>query len=477
MCAGLLRLVCAARMLCKVPEVTVGFLILILSSLAASAGFVDVGPLNYWALTRQSAVVVWGTVTTVDTDVTIKVARVLKGSEALTTVAFPCPPIPDIPHGVEIRHGPRVLKFAVGESWLVFLQTSQSASYILLDAVSGNTTAGEQAIRDVLELDSLTDGRAKCSLLVRLVNSAQGISVGLAARELDTFNTPEYLDLFAGLVENNAFARRTYVRLLAENISPKTLPILRGLLKTADRELLPSVVDALARKDVKSVELSEELLGLIGHDNLAVRGRVILALEYRDYFEAFPRIVECLDDPDPSIRAVALSWPWYAYVRKHPEVLVRIRKLARDPHELVRSSACRALIGARDLASFYRLWFMSVFDRSKSVRDEVRLDLLLEHDPLACATLLLWPFLVSVVAAWLVARRLSRKSRISTIVVGICGGYVVGLFGGWLIGTYRATNPLVHALFLVPAVSVPFVVLLCAVGRSLVQRAVGQPRL
>jgi hypothetical protein len=161
------------------------------------------------------------------------------------------------------------------------------------------------------------------------------------------------------------------------------------------------------------------------------------------------------------------TWPWYAYVGKHAEVLPSIRRLAHDQDERVRASTCEALIGARDLASFYPLWFMSVFDRSESVRRAVHLDLLLEHNPLGCAALLIWPTLIAAAASWLIARGLPPKSRVLSILAGMLVGYALGVGGGVLIGTYRASNPFVHALFLAPAMTVPITVLLVAVIASL----------
>ena len=128
---------------------------------------------DFWALTRQSLIVVAGTVTAVDTNVLLSVTNVLKGSVVPPTVVFPRPPTPSLPRGVMIRDGPRVLRFVAGEPWLVFLKAGGSNMFTLLDATQGDVPGTEQAVKDVLDLDSLADRRAKCVFLINLVNSTR----------------------------------------------------------------------------------------------------------------------------------------------------------------------------------------------------------------------------------------------------------------------------------------------------------------
>jgi hypothetical protein len=401
-------------------------------------------------------------VTSADTNVAFAVERVLKGSEAIRTVAFSRPPAPENPRAKLLFCGtPRVLKFAVGDGWLVFLETNQSGAYTMLDAFAGETAAIEQVVREVLELDSVVDEQAKCSFLVQLAARGQG-SAGLAAKDLHAFRAPEFLDLFTNLAERGPWARQLYVWLLDENMSPRALPILRGMLKTAEPRLLLDVIDAVARKEPGNGEVSNELLMLADRDEAAIRARAIFALQRREYFEAFPKMIGYLDDPEPLVRAAALSWPWYAYANGPSEVMERIRKLARDPDDSVRVEARRALVDARDLRSFYRLWFGSIFDRSQTVRNIPGLDLLLEKKPFGCLTLLLWPSVCAVLAAWWMTRRLSTRGRFLAIMGGILAGYGLGMCCGYWIGTHRTGNWLVHAVFYEPAAILPFMVFFAA---------------
>jgi HEAT repeat protein len=113
-------------------------------------------------------------------------------------------------------------------------------------------------------------------------------------------------------------------------------------------------MDALGRREPENEELSTELLKYLTHSDPLVRRSAVFVLGYRDYRAAFPDIVSRLGDASPDVRACALSWPWWAYVKDHPEVLKQIKAMRSDPDADVRAGARRALAG---VSPWYRFWY------------------------------------------------------------------------------------------------------------------------
>jgi len=70
-------------------------------------------PLNYWELTRNSAVVLKGTVKSVNSYVTLTVSLVLKGENESATVKFATPKISENIKFVDCF--PRIPRFAAGK--------------------------------------------------------------------------------------------------------------------------------------------------------------------------------------------------------------------------------------------------------------------------------------------------------------------------------------------------------------------------
>jgi len=145
-----------------------------------------------------------------------------------------------------------------------------------------------------------------------------------------------------------------YIALLRDNRNPKTIDLLRAMLRTENGHDLREVIDAVGRKDEHNEEISKELLSFLDHTDPVIRSTSVFILNCRDYHNGFPRIVVALDDPDPAVRASALAWPWYAYVNNHPEVKAKIKKLRNDADANVRAAAKRALAG---MSIWYRLWY------------------------------------------------------------------------------------------------------------------------
>jgi HEAT repeat protein len=243
--------------------------------------------------------------------------------------------------------------------------------------------------------------------------------------------------------------------LLQRNANPKATGILLDFLETEEGRMLTMSLDALGRRESKNAEISKAILPFVAHDDPKARVTAVFILNYREYREAYPEILKRLDDPDPLVKCSALSWPWYSYSDKHPEVFSKIRRLARDSNSQVRADACRTLVSIRDLRSFYFLWFTSLLDRSKWVRRSIDLGLLLEGSPVVVGFFLLWPTLAAAAGFLYATKRLGMERRGAVLTVGLVAGYLVGAGCGYLVGEYHADGPFMQALFLTPAICMP----------------------
>ena len=425
---------------------------------------------DVWELARRCQVVAIGRVRKVEANVGLVVRRVLKGRPTGELITFPAPPAPALPEAGQIRcPRSRVLKFAVGEEWLVFLQPGELSSYTLVDAFPGNMPAAERTVKDVLVLDSLPNARAKCEMLVRLACSDMGLFSGLVARELSKCNEPEFLDLLAPLGQKPVW-KAVYIGLLRDNASPQATQVLRGYLGCEDGSLLWATISALGRKAPRDEGLSRDLLAHLTHDDPLIRGTVIFALSQRENAFVFPAVAKCLDDPDPMVRASALGDPWYGHAREDPAVMEKVRQLTGDPDQRVRANACGALVSLREVGSFYSLWSAALLDPSRLVRGAIHLDLLFEHAPVIVCFLIYWPTVLLGVVIFLARRPRSLNRRLTVFLGGAVGGYVVGAIGGYLVGKYHADNPVFQAFVLMPALLMPVGILLLlalhAIGRK-----------
>lgn len=413
---------------------------------------------NFWELTRTSAVVLKATVTSVNANVTLAVSDVFKGKDVPESIQFAAPPIPEEQHRVIICGGPRVLRFIAGKPCIVFLQENQAGRYSLVDAAMRNLPAVEQSIQDVLRFDALVgDDRDKCEMLVSLASPYKWLRSHYALRELSKYNRAEFLKLLEPLA-NDPAAKLSYIDLLGKNPNPAATNKLVGFLRrTEPKHVLLAVVRVLQRRKPQDTELSKELLKYITHEAPEIRRAVIFAMKYRDYKDALPKIVKCLDDEDPMVRLSALYY--LSDVQKKPDVLAKINKLTHDPDETVRAEAYRIL--PRAVFSFYRFFYVSLLDKSRKVRCAANsLDLLWERKPLVISLLLLWPSIV-VTGLVVYASRGTRWSwRILMVVVGIVAGYIAGVVAGCLIGEFHSCNPIFHSFILIPPVFMPVGVLL-----------------
>lgn len=435
----------------------ISFLCVIASTCSAFVASEKALPPNYWELTRSSDIVLKGNITNVNADVTLAVSDVFKGKDVQETVEFAAPPVPKAQPCIIICGGPRILRFIAGKACIVFLHENKAGGYSLVDAAIGNLAVVEQSVRDVLRFDALSNDRNKCKMLVSLVSPHEGLRSGCALRELYKYNKPEFLELLAPLADDSVL-KVSYIDLLGKNANPAATNKLKVFLrKTEQKNILLKVISVLQRKDPKDTELSKELLRYITHDEPEVRRNVIFALKYREYKDATPEIVKCLDDEAPVVRSYALYF--IRRVQKSPDILAKINKLTHDPDENVRAAAYDAL--PRQVSSFYRLLYRSLLDKSSKVRHTAaRLDLLWESRPLAISLLLLWPCIILTGLVIYAARGIRWSWRIQIVLMGIAAGYIGGAVAGYLIGLYHITNPIFHSFILIPPVFMPIGILL-----------------
>lgn len=411
-------------------------------------------PLNYWERTRNSAVVLKGTVENVNVYVTLTVSLVLKGENESATIKFATPKISE-----NIKCFPRIPRFTAGKQYLVFLNKNEAGEYVFVHAVTDNLMAqAEQSIRDLQRFENLSNDIEKCKMLVSLmVLPHKGLRSASATQEIYKFNKAEFLELLEPLVDD-PITKVTYAYLLSQNPNPDATDRLRELLKKAkQKKLLIEVISALQRKRPKDNKLSKELLKYIKSDSPEVRRTVIFALKYRGFRDAIAEVATYLEDEDPMVRATALYY--FGGRTKNKDVLAKIKKLRHDSNGRVRAAAYNAL--PLQVSSFYEFFGVSLLDKSKNVRRIVgRLDLLWERKPLIISSLLLWPCVVVSAIVFYVLRVLQWGRPGLTVAVGIAAGYIVGVFTGYLTGKYHSTRPIFCAFILIPPLVMPIGVLL-----------------
>lgn len=306
---------------------------------------------DYWRLTRDCAVVM-GTVVAVTDRVTFRVDRVLKGEAVAETISFPAPPI--LADRVERQLVSSDPRFQPTERWILFLGRPALRVYAFRAGASGaEIPRVEQSVKESLAFDALLDDRSRCAFLVQVAVS-RSLSWRPALQRLEEYNTAEFLPLLAPLA-TDALGKRLYWRLLTTNPNPDGTTILRKFARSERAPLLSEVVEALGRRDRGSEEVSRELMSYLTHSDAQVRRSAVFILGVRDYRPAFPDIVLRLEDASPDVRAFALTWPWYAYVTDHPEVMKQIKGMRSDPDPHVRSSAKSALAG---VSPWYRVWYL-----------------------------------------------------------------------------------------------------------------------
>lgn len=433
---------------------------LILSSTASICAAFEVQKeiqLNYWELTRNSAIVLKGTVKSVNAYVTLTVSLVLKGEIESVTVKFATPKISEDIKFVDCF--PRVPRFAAGKQYLVFLNRNEAGEYVFINAATDDLVAqAEQSIRDLQRFENLDNDIDKCKMLVSLmVLPRKGLRSGSATQEIYKFNRAEFFELLEPLVDD-PITKATYVSLLGQNPNPDATDRLRELLKEAkQKNLLIKVVSALQGKRPEDDKISKELLKYIKHESSEVRRTVIFALKYRDFRDAIAEVAIYLEDEDPKVRSTALYY--LGGQPKSKDVLAKIKKLKYDSSKHVRAAAYRAL--PLQASSFYEFFSVSLLDKSKNVRSIAgRLDLLWERKPLIISSLLLWPCVVVSAIVFYVLRVLQWSRPGLTVAVGIAAGYIAGVLTGYLTGKYHSTNPIFCAFILIPPLVMPMGVLL-----------------
>lgn len=308
---------------------------------------------DIWRMTRRADVVAVATVETVGPQVVARVVRLVKGEVKGETVSFPRPPEPSPAETRVMRcPPPRVWRFSVGEQWLLFLKAAGDGQQFL-EAVAGDSALTEQAAKDVLAFDALTDAREKAKLLVAFCVRPPPALMP-SSSELQKVNTAANYDLLRPLGQV-ASRRLYYVDLLQANPHPDAEAELRALLGTESGVNLRRVVDALGRKSVESAELSEAIVPFIRHPDPVVRRTAVFILHRRDYRPVQTQVVQTLDDPDAVVRTFALAWPWNAYEKDHPEIRAKIKKMRGDPDAEVRRAAKLALAS---MSAWYRFWYL-----------------------------------------------------------------------------------------------------------------------
>ncbi len=420
---------------------------------------VRAGP-DYWQLARQASAVVVGEASTDGENVTLAVRQVLKGRDVPETMEVPPTRFPVL---------------SAGRTWVVFLKAGHAGQYAVLDATSTDVPSVQQAARDVVELDSLPDDRAKCRLLVRLARQERGFSTPYAMWELRRkYNKPEFLDLLVEFANSGVHERDYVEQLLRENPGPKATEVLLAYLKSDKMLLVHAAIRVLADRETGNEAISKALVGLLDHRDPSIRARAVSAVCRRRCNRAFPRVFRCLDDPDPSVRAAVLTW-WREWSRPdlRPLVLPKARALARDWDDYVRSLACARLVDMRDVRSFYFLWATSLMDRTGTVRSAIHLDLLWEDSPVTVSLLLVWPTLLLLAVVLFVRWRYRARWLLRSVAIGLVGAYVAGAAGGYLIGEYHTTNPVFSAFILTPPLALPIGILVAVLFRAMAARTIG----
>lgn len=399
-----------------------------------------------WNTIRSARVIVVGKVTKVVTvgHVTMSVTRVLKGKNVGKTLTF-------------TNHYGSPGKGAIGATWLVYLegQGTKPAYYYMINAASGaqQVARNEAIARQVLKLDGLRGNRAKCKFLVEMI-CASPTRLARAEQELRRHNADECVDLLAPLAEKPKL-KSFYISLLSRNPSPRAVRILRGFLKTEKGHSLRQLIRVLGLRASGNRALGGDLLELLKSSDPVIRAEAIAALERCGFRAALPRVAECLSDPDGDVRRAALGWPWKRYAGEHPQVLDRIRRMSGAPAASERALACATLVDLGDVRSFYGLWRRSLFDPDQYVRKSINLAALWESRPFSATALILWPALLALAAAILIARRLRARGTGFRLAAGVLAGYALGVVVGTLIGKYHGGGGGFGAFVLTPALALP----------------------
>ncbi len=120
-----------------------------------------------------------------------------------------------------------------------------------------------------------------------------------------------------------------------------------------------------------------------------------------------------------------------------------------------RAVACATLVDLGDIRSFYGLWRRSLFDPDQYVRKSIDLAALWESRPFSASALILWPALLALAAAILIARRLRARGTGFRLAAGVLAGYALGVLVGTLIGKFHSGSGGFGAFVLTPALALP----------------------
>ncbi|MBN1973953.1 MAG: HEAT repeat domain-containing protein [Sedimentisphaerales bacterium] len=410
---------------------------------------------DYWNLTRNSDVIIRGTVTNIDTNIAISVNSIYKGNNVPEIISFATPPSQN-----KLYLGDSS-RFITEETCIVFLHQNEKGKYSFIDAAAENiefVNLVELVIKDVLKIDSLGNDYDKCKMLISLMIPNQGLRSSHAFNELyRKYNKEEFFDLFEPL-ENEPLMQIFYINLLENNPHPSATLKLRELLqKTQDYHTLRTLISSLRRKNVQDTEISKEIMRYVSHDMPEIRTEVIFTIDYRNYYDALPEITKHLSDEAPMVRASALRYVgrW----SKEPDIFIKIKNLTYDKNEEVRATAYNALMWDSSRVKgflFYKFLFASLFDKSKLVRRTAgRLDLPWEKMPVRISLLLLWPSIILTTLVIYLNKRTNWLYRFKIVIIGISIGYISGAIAGYFVGLYHIENPLFYSLILIPPFFIP----------------------
>ena len=429
---------------------------------------------NFWELARRCDIAVVGVVQESGTNVVLKVTKHLKdtssANEAELTFTHP-PRRAEQSQRFELCGGPRYIVFSPGETWVAFFTIANNGGPSFLDAGNHNLPMLEEAVNDVLMLDSIISEEERCQSLVNLGIGVNHYSCSSALRELNHYNKPEYIDLLAPLSHTD-YSKHTYIELLRNNTQDKATDILLQFLDTESGRFQTSAMTALANKKPGDETIARKILSFLSHPDPNMRSTAVFILQLRDYRDAFPQIAKSLSDPAPEVQSTALrSWPWYAYdFKENPNTLKVIRQLANDSDKDVQAAACRALISSRQSRYFYFLWYKSLTTR----RNSISLGLLLEDSPALILLMILWPtVLLSAVFALTTKHSLSKKQRWCRLGIAIGAGYCLGMLAGWGLGSLLSHPSFIHVIILTPAITIPLAIIGVWTCRQLSVRAFG----
>ncbi len=427
---------------------------------------------NVWSSTRSAAVILVGTLAWGRQGVTITVTRVVKGGNVPKTLTV---------SSSYYFTPPARGTAAAGATWLVFLQglgTKPATYYMLGPAYTGQQLARQEAlVKRIMQLDALPNRRAKCRLLVQMLSETKR-RLPHAERELRQYNGPDCVEELAPLAKHPRL-EGLYVRLLSWNPSPKAVGILKEMLGSARGPALPRLITAAGYRATSEPALRGQVLRFLEHPDPQVRAAAVTAFGRDNTPEILAHIAKRLADEDSRVRLAALAHPWWDYAREHPEVAARIRKMTGAPGGAERAAACRALIHLGSARSFYALWWRSLFDSDRSVRESIALGLLWEESPTAVSILLLWPTLLALALGVLAARRFKLPAARWWVTLGIFAGYAAGLVFGVLIGKHHSGNPGLGGFVLMPALVLPVAIALALAwswaGKSSKETAAAAP--